>query len=116
MLTAAPRRRILAGAILAVGSLQTWDSDVLSASPPVWILAGVALLVAASAPLLTANRAAGWIAAVVLPGLLLVAARMISPIPLPAILIIPVAAGALLGGNEMLERQEAEEKEPGRAR
>ncbi len=115
-MTAPARRWILAGVIVLVGLSQAWDSDVFTAPPPAWILTAVAILVAASAPLLNASRAAGWIAAVVIPAILLTAARMLSPHPLPALLVIVVAAGALLWGNEVLERREAEEGRAGSAR
>lgn len=109
-MSAPPRRWILAGVILIVACLQAWDSDVLAASPAVWILAGAGILAAASAPLFTQNRVAAWLAAVPVPAVLLVAARVVSPTPLPALLVIVVAAGILLGGNEMIERREAEER------
>lgn len=107
------RRWILAGTICLVGCLQAWDSDVLQSSPVSWILVASGILVLAAAALVTGTRA-GILVAVPVSALLLLGADWLSEIPLEGVLVITLAGGALLGGNEYLEAREAREAEEAR--
>lgn len=108
MLSTSVRRWILAATVLLVGLLQSWDSDVFEAGPLQWILTGAGILVAASAALIAEGRHAVLVAVPLSAGLFL-AARWLSETPLPGILVISVAAGALLLINDYIERREERE-------
>ncbi|HXI02332.1 MAG TPA: hypothetical protein VNI57_04070 [Candidatus Saccharimonadales bacterium] len=100
------RRAILSAVILAVGCLQAWDSNLLGASPLMWVLAGVAILVGAGGALVTGSIWTPWISSGICAALIL-AAWIFSATPLPGLPAFAVAAPVLLLGNEYLEVKEA---------
>lgn len=102
------RRLVLALVITLVGCLQAWDSDVLAASPIVWVLAALGILIPAAAAMVEDPRRA-ILVSIPISALLLISAKLISARPLPAILLISVAAGGLLYFNARIEAREAEE-------
>ena len=108
MIQAPERRRILSAVIVLVGCLQAWHSEVHAASPLVWVLVAAGILVPAVAALVTEGVAAIFVAIPVSAALLL-AAGWISATPLPMILVVAVAAGALLLLNLWVEKREEEE-------
>lgn len=108
MTPVAGRRAILAAVILVVGCLQAWDSNVLEASPLMWVLSGVAILVGTGGALVTGSTWAPWISSGICAALIL-AAWIFSATPLPGLPAIAVAAPVLLLGNEYLEIKEARE-------
>lgn len=81
-------KRLAAGLIVLLGSLQAWDSGAFSAAAGTvaTVLAGLGVAVPAAAALLSERRAIHlW--AVVASGMLLVAARTVSAVPLPELLL-----------------------------
>lgn len=103
------RRVVLGATILTVGLLQAFDSGAFSASPPIWILVGLGILIPAASALLQDPRRAIFLA-IPVSALLLVSAKLLAEEPLPAILLISVVAGALILGNAYLE---ARDERPG---
>ena len=84
-------RAILALTIFVLGSLQAWDSDVPSAG--LLIVTLVSLAIALPPVALLAPLEQGYfLGAFVLSFLLLILARLISPIPLPGLFIVSVPA------------------------
>lgn len=91
------RRWLLAAATLALGALQAWDSGILSSTPGPQALTLVAVLGLASAALLARSRGV-YLAALLVAAVLLIVARVISPTPLPELLLVVVfGVPALLG-------------------
>jgi hypothetical protein len=106
------RRLILALVIVVVGCLQAWDSGLLEASAVVWILVLPGILVPGAAALVEESRGAIFVA-VPVSAILLLGAVLISPTPLPALLMITLAGGALLVGNAWIEAKEDQERRDG---
>ena len=103
------RRWLFAIATLALGALQAWDSGILASTPGPQALTLVAILALASGALLAPTRGL-YLAAMLVAAVLLIAARMISPTPLPELLLVVVfGVPALLGlaGIEMEARRGA---------
>lgn len=108
-MSAAPGRRwILAATIAVVGMLQAWDSKILEASALAWLLVAAGIVVPAAAALVSEGLAA-ILVSVPVCFLLLFSAGLVSEPPLHGLLVIPVAAGAILGINLYIERREREE-------
>lgn len=88
-------KTIVAILILGLGAIQAWDSNVLNA--PSWIIAIVALAIAVPAvALLLTDEPGMLLAAIIAMSLLLLAAKLLSPVPLPALLLVVVLAGVLI--------------------
>ena len=99
-------RAILAITIFVMGSLQAWDSDVLSAGFLIVALVSLAIalpLVALLVPL----EQRYFLGAFILSFILLILARLISPIPLPGlfIVLVPAVMGLIFTG---IFKQEAD--------
>jgi hypothetical protein len=88
-------RWVVAGLIVLFGGLQAWDSGVLAAGPLVQLLAGTGIAIPATAALLSASSL-GTVAAVIASAVLEIAARVVSPVPLPELLLVSVIAALLL--------------------
>jgi hypothetical protein len=88
-------RWVVAGLIVLFGGLQAWDSGVLAAKPLVQLLAGTGIAIPATAALLSASSL-GTVAAVIASAVLEIAARVVSPVPLPELLLVSVIAALLL--------------------
>lgn len=88
---------LVAGLIVALGTLQAWDSGAFSAGVGALISALVvtATLIPAAALLLSERRGV-HAGAVLTAAALLVTARVISPVPLPELLLAAVFPGVLL--------------------
>ena len=84
-------RAILALTIFVLGSLQAWDSDVPSAGLLIVTLVSLAIALPPVA-LLAPLEQRYFLGAFVLSFLLLILARLISPIPLPGLFIVSVSA------------------------
>ena len=88
-------KSIVAILVLGLGATQAWDSNVLNA--PTWIIAIVALAVALPALALVLTDEPGMLlGAIVATSLLLLTAKLLSPVPMPALLVIVVLAGVLV--------------------
>jgi hypothetical protein len=81
--------------VLLLGGLQAWDSNVHGAGPLVLLLVAVGIAVPAMAAL-SWSRPGPIVAAGLVSFVLLLAAKLASPIPLPALLVVPAAVTALL--------------------
>ena len=92
-------RTILAITIFVLGSLQAWDSDVPSAGLLIVALVSLAIALPPVA-LLAPLEQRYFLGAFVLSFLLLILARLISPIPLPGlfIVLVPAVMGLLFTG------------------
>jgi hypothetical protein len=88
-------RWIPAAVFAVVGTAQALDSGVRLAPAAVIALVAVAVLVPLAAFLLTARRAIHGAAAVVC-GILTLAARLLSPVPLPELTLVAWIAGVLV--------------------
>lgn len=88
-------RWVVAGLIVLLGCLQAWDSGVLAAGPFVQVLAWTGIAIPATAALLRAS-VLGTVAAVIASAVLEIAARVVSPVPLPELLLVSVIAALLL--------------------
>lgn len=99
-------RAILAISIFLLGSLQAWDSDVPAAGLLIVSLVSLAIALPPVA-LLVPLEQRYFVGAFVLSFVLLILARLISPIPLPGlfIVLVPAVMGLILTG---IFRQEAE--------
>lgn len=96
--------------LVALGVLQAWDSNVLHAGNLVLILVGAAIAIAAGATLFP-SRPGLLLGASVSSVLLLIVARIVSPIPLPAILTIcPIICVALFAVWQVELRRFSERK------
>ncbi len=88
-------RTIIAILIIGLGATQAWDSNVLAA--PSWVIALVALAVALPALAVVITDDPGMLlAAIIGMSLLLLAAKLMSPVPLPALLVVAMLAGVLV--------------------
>jgi hypothetical protein len=85
----------VAGLIVLLGCLQAWDSGVLASGPLAKVLACAGIAIPALAAVMRASFS-GTLAAVVVSAVLLIAARVVSPIPLPELLLVSVIAALLL--------------------
>jgi hypothetical protein len=96
----------LALIIFVMGSLQAWDSDVASAGLLVVSLVSLAIALPPVA-LLVPLEQGYFLGAFALSFILLIVARLISPIPLPGLFIVLVTAvmGLIFNG---IFKQEAE--------
>jgi hypothetical protein len=81
--------------VLFLGGLQAWDSNVHGAGPFVLLLVAVGIALPAVAALSWA-RPGPILGAGLVSFVLLLAAKIASPIPLPALLVVPAAVTALL--------------------
>lgn len=92
--------------IFVLGSLQAWDSDVPSAGLAIVFLVSLAIALPAVA-LLVPLKQMHFLGAFGISLVLLIAARLISPIPLPGVFIVllPAVMGLIFTG---IFRQEAE--------
>ena len=92
-------RAILAVTIFVMGSLQAWDSDVPSAGLLIVFLASLAIALPPVA-LLVPLEQRYFLAAFALSFILLILARLISPIPLPGlfIVLVPAVIGLIFAG------------------
>lgn len=88
-------RGVVAGLIVLLGSLQAWDSGVLAAGPLVQLLALTGIAIPAMAALVSASYL-GTVAAVCASAVLEIAARVVSPVPLPELLLVSMFAALLL--------------------
>lgn len=88
-------RWVVAGLIVLLGSLQAWDSGVLAAGSLVRLLAWTGIAIPAMAALLSATHL-GTVAAVCASAVLEIAARVVSPVPLPELLLVSMIAALLL--------------------
>jgi len=88
-------RWVVAGLIVLLGCLQAWDSGVLAAGPLVQLLAWTGIAIPAIAALVSASYL-GTIAAVSASAVLEIAARVVSPVPLPELLLVSAIAALLL--------------------
>lgn len=96
----------LAIIIFVLGSLQAWDSDVPAAGLLIVFLVSLAIALPPVA-LLVPLEQRYFLGAFALSFILLILARLISPIPLPGlfIVLVPAVMGLIFTGNF---RQEAE--------
>jgi hypothetical protein len=97
-------RWIIAALIILLGSLQAWDSNILDAGGTVAVLTSLAILL----PALVALRpmtAKLLLATVTISAFLLLAAKRLSPRPLPSLLVIALIGGFMLYGRWHLERR-----------
>jgi hypothetical protein len=85
----------VAGLIALLGCLQAWDSGVLASGPLVQVLAWTGIAIPAMAALMRASFL-GMVAAVIVSAVLEVTARVVSPVPLPELLLVSVIAALLL--------------------
>lgn len=99
-------RAILAITIFVLGSLQAWDSNVPEAGLLIVFLVSLAIALPPVA-LLVPLEQRHFLGAFALSFILLILARLISPIPLPGlfIVLIPAVMGLIFTG---IFRQEAE--------
>ena len=99
-------RAILAATIFVLGSLQAWDSDVPSAGLLIVTLVSVAIALP-PVVVLVPLEPHYFLGAFVLSFLLLILARLISPIPLPELflVLVPAVMGLIFTG---IFKQEAE--------
>ena len=81
----------LAVIIFVMGSLQAWDSDVPAAGLLIVFLVSLAIALPPVA-LLVPLKQSHFLAAFAISFILLIAARLISPIPLPGLFIVLVPA------------------------
>ena len=97
---------ILAITIFVLGSLQAWDSDVPSAGLLVVALVSLAIALPPVA-LLVRLEQRYFLGAFILSFILLILARLISPIPLPGlfIVLVPAVMGLIFTG---IFKQEAD--------
>jgi hypothetical protein len=86
------RRVYIAAGVLAIGLLQAWDSHIFEAGATVIVLALAGVAAPPAALVLSGHRRA-HVAGVAIGALLLVAARIVSSIPLPALLLASLFAG-----------------------
>lgn len=99
-------RAILAVTIFVLGSLQAWDSDVPAAGLLIVFLVSLAIALPPVA-LLVPLEQRYFLGAFALSFILLILARLISPIPLPGlfIVLVPAVMGLIFTG---IFRQETE--------
>ena len=92
-------RAILAITIFVMGSLQAWDSDVPAAGLRIVFLVSLAIALPPVA-LLVPLEQRYFLGAFALSFILLILARLISPIPLPGlfIVLIPAVMGLIFTG------------------
>jgi hypothetical protein len=92
-------RAILAILIFVLGSLQAWDSNVADAGLLVVLLVSFAIPLPAVA-LLIPIKGPFLVGALVVSLILLLAARLFSPVPLPGlfIILVPAAMGLIFAG------------------
>ena len=90
---------VLAFLIFVLGNLQAWDSNVHEAGLPVMLLVSLAIPLPPLALLLPVEQKY-MIGALALSFVLLVLARLISPIPLPElfIILVPAVMGLIFKG------------------
>ena len=88
-------RWVVASLIVLLGGLQAWDSGVLAAGPLVQLLAWTGIAIPAMAALVSASYL-GTVAAVCASAVLEIAARVVSPVPLPELLLVSMFAALLL--------------------
>ena len=84
-------RAALASLIFVLGSLQAWDSNVPEAGLLIVLLVSLAIHLTPIALLIPATQHY-MIGALALSFILLILARLISPMPLPGLFTIPVPA------------------------
>ena len=90
-------RFLMAGVMLGVGLLQAWDSHAFAAGGLVAVLAGAAVALPALAAIVWRSRRA-FAAAVLGTGMLVILARLVSPVPLRDLgLLVLIAALTLFG-------------------
>ncbi|HMD79678.1 MAG TPA: hypothetical protein VKE92_00130 [Anaerolineales bacterium] len=96
----------LALIIFVMGSLQAWDSDVSSAGLLIVFLVSLAIALPAVA-LLVPLKQMHFLGAFAISFVLLIVARLISPVPLPGlfIVLVPAVMGLIFTG---IFRQAAE--------
>ncbi len=80
-----PLRWGWAGLVLVTGGLQAWDSGALDSTAPVVAMVSLAILFPALALAVAGERGRSW--GLAAGSVLLLAARMLSPIPLPGLLL-----------------------------
>ena len=85
--------------IFVIGNLQAWDSDVPKAGLLIVLLTSLAIALAPVALLIPLNRTY-FLGAFALSFVLLVVARLVSPIPLPGlfIVLVPAVMGLIFTG------------------
>lgn len=88
-------KSLIAILLLGLGATQAWDSNVLNA--PTWIIAivAIAILLPALALVLTEDPRL-LLAVLIAMSLLLLAAKLLSPIEMPALLVVALLAGVLV--------------------
>ena len=84
-------RAALAVIIFVMGNLQAWDSDVPAAGLLIVFLVSLAIALPAVALLVPLGQTY-YLGAFVLSFILLIVARLISPIPLPGLFIVLIPA------------------------
>ena len=99
-------RAALAFLIIVLGVLQAWDSDVFEAGLSIVLLVSLAIPLVPIV-LLMPVRQPYMVGALVLALILLLLARLLSPIPLPGLYIIlaPAAMGLIFAGLIQRETQ-----------
>lgn len=92
-------RATLAILAFVLGSLQAWDSDVQTAGLLIVVLVSLAIALPPVALLLPVKQQY-FVGAFVLSLILLLLARLISPIPLPGLflILVPAAMGLIFTG------------------
>jgi hypothetical protein len=96
-------RPLFAFLIFVLGSLQAWDSNVPSAGLMIVLLVSIAIALPAVVLQSSLNQAQ-FIAALGPSLILLLIARLVSPVPLPGLFIIMVpAAIGLIGASVLLQ-------------
>ena len=88
---------LVAGLIAGLSALQAWDSGAFSAGvgPLISTLAVTAAMIPAAA-LLLSDRGGVHAGAVLVAGALLLTARLVSPVPLPELLLAAAFSGVVL--------------------
>ena len=99
MIKSAALRSILAILMFVLGNLQAWDSNVHEAALLIVLLTSLAIALPPVA-LLAPMSQQYFIGAFASSLLLLVAARLLSPIPLPGLflILVPAAMGLIFAG------------------
>ena len=96
------KRSLLALLILAIGSVQAWDSKILSAEPLIQLMIAIAILSQAAAVFFGARKTV-QIAAVVAAIGLSVVARVASPVTLPDLTLAVVLPALVIWVNLFYE-------------
>jgi hypothetical protein len=94
----------IAALMVVLGGLQAWDSNALSSGLPIILMVGTAIILPAILFLMP-SWMTYFIGSIILSLVLLVIARIISPIPLPGLFLVLLPAGTGLIYIGILEQK-----------